>query len=164
MKLPQLLFISFAVVSFAQTSLASGQNADLAVVASSPKTVALQSTVNAFFASDSAKLSAAAKSALEPLIHRYRYSAEHRYQLTGYSDVRGSRDHNMRLSMRRAEAVRSYLIENGVRPERITVEAHGESRAAVNVLDSQSLIYDRKVLVAVKQTAASMARIAHLGH
>jgi len=46
--------------------------------------------------------------------------------LRAHSDSGGSDEANMRASRRRGEAVRDYLVENGVDPERITTIAFGE--------------------------------------
>ncbi len=46
--------------------------------------------------------------------------------LRGHSDSGGSDEVNMRVSQERAEAVREWLVENGVAEDRITVIAFGE--------------------------------------
>ncbi|MFW2350294.1 OmpA family protein [Qipengyuania sp.] len=46
--------------------------------------------------------------------------------LRGHSDSGGSDEVNMRVSQERAEAVRDWLVENGVAEDRITVIAFGE--------------------------------------
>lgn len=45
----------------------------------------------------------------------------------GYTDSVGSEAYNMALSIRRAEAVRNYLVKGGISPKRIKVEGFGES-------------------------------------
>ncbi len=41
--------------------------------------------------------------------------------VTGYTDRIGSHEYNVKLSTRRAESVKSYLVENaGIAPEKIT--------------------------------------------
>ena len=102
------------------------------------------------FETDSAALSPAAKAALEPTILRLRYSSAHRFRLVGQTDARGSRNYNQALSLRRANAVKSYLIDRGVHPARIVLRGMGETRAAVNILDTQGLINDRKVEIYVE--------------
>ena len=53
---------------------------------------------------------------------------ETRFVIAGHTDDRGSDAHNLRLSRRRAEAVRRYLVEQGgVDAERLVIEAHGEN-------------------------------------
>ena len=48
----------------------------------------------------------------------------------GHADERGSDEYNMRLGERRANAVRAYLIAQGVEAERVTVTSHGERSPA----------------------------------
>jgi outer membrane protein OmpA-like peptidoglycan-associated protein len=51
-------------------------------------------------------------------------------QINGYADARGSEAYNRKLSQRRAETVRDYLIAQGIAPERITLSAYGEGHPA----------------------------------
>ena len=44
----------------------------------------------------------------------------------GHTDERGSREYNLALGERRAEAVKNALIAEGVNPARITVVSYGE--------------------------------------
>ncbi|HEX3047955.1 MAG TPA: OmpA family protein [Bacillota bacterium] len=44
----------------------------------------------------------------------------------GHTDERGSEQYNLRLSTRRAEAIKQYLIERGIAQERITIYAYGK--------------------------------------
>lgn len=48
-------------------------------------------------------------------------------EIQGHTDSRGSDAHNMRLSQARAEAVRTYLIAQGIAPERLTARGYGET-------------------------------------
>ncbi|MXP42559.1 OmpA family protein [Altererythrobacter soli] len=73
----------------------------------------------------------------------------------GHSDSVGSDEANLRASRRRAEAVRDFLVENGVAAERIVVVALGEMRpVAPNAHldgspDEQGRAANRRVEVAV---------------
>lgn len=59
--------------------------------------------------------------------------------LRGHSDSGGSDDANMRASQQRAEAVRDWMVENGIAQDRITVIAFGEQNpAAPNALPDGS--------------------------
>lgn len=51
--------------------------------------------------------------------------------IEGHCDERGSEAYNVALGMRRAEAVRSYLVGLGVPKARLEVVTYGESRPAV---------------------------------
>ncbi|MGH7311766.1 MAG: OmpA family protein [Candidatus Rokuibacteriota bacterium] len=48
----------------------------------------------------------------------------------GHADERGSDEHNMRLGERRANAVRGYLIAQGVDADRVATTTHGEHSPA----------------------------------
>lgn len=48
-------------------------------------------------------------------------------EVAGYTDSRGSDQYNQRLSQSRADAVRRYLIQRGVAPERLSAKGFGET-------------------------------------
>lgn len=50
-----------------------------------------------------------------------------RIRVEGHTDSVGSEESNQELSRRRAEAVKALLVQDGVRPGRITTQAFGES-------------------------------------
>ncbi|MFH1129869.1 MAG: OmpA family protein [Pseudomonadota bacterium] len=49
-------------------------------------------------------------------------------EIQGHADERGSDDYNLRLTDDRANAVRIYLIDNGVEAERLSAKGYGETR------------------------------------
>jgi peptidoglycan-associated lipoprotein len=49
----------------------------------------------------------------------------------GHCDERGTREYNIALGERRANAVKSFLIEHGVSAERIDTISYGKERPAV---------------------------------
>ncbi len=51
-----------------------------------------------------------------------------RISIEGHTDDRGSDAHNQDLSTRRAQAVREYLLTQGIAAERLTSQGFGESR------------------------------------
>jgi outer membrane protein OmpA-like peptidoglycan-associated protein len=51
-----------------------------------------------------------------------------RVSVEGHADATGSAGQNQRLSQRRAEAVRDYLVRQGLAPEAATATGHGSSR------------------------------------
>ena len=51
-------------------------------------------------------------------------------RLEGHADEMGTREYNIALSERRAEAVRNYLVVQGVEKEKMEVIAYGEEKPA----------------------------------
>jgi peptidoglycan-associated lipoprotein len=58
-------------------------------------------------------------------------NANSRVALTGHTDERGTREYNMALGERRAKAVESFLITNGVNPQQLEAVSYGKE-APVN--------------------------------
>ena len=70
--------------------------------------------------------------------------------LVGRADPRGSDEYNMKLGERRAAAVRDFLVQSGLAPERIVaIESQGK-RGAKGYLPQYSFGYDRRVDVMVE--------------
>jgi len=53
-----------------------------------------------------------------------------RVTLEGHTDERGTRDYNLALGDRRSDAIKRYLIAEGVPSERISTLSYGEERPA----------------------------------
>jgi len=68
-------------------------------------------------------------------------------RLEGYTDNLGFRTANQRLSMRRAEAVRQFLVQQGVPAARIHVEYRGEAEAVANNRSEEGRARNRRVEV-----------------
>ncbi len=67
----------------------------------------------------------------------------------GHTDRAGADDYNLRLSMSRAESVAAVLVEGGVSPEKISIEARGESEPLVPTEDGERNQLNRRVVVTV---------------
>ena len=48
--------------------------------------------------------------------------------LAGHADIRGAKEYNMKLSERRVERVKSYLVEHGVSADHLETKAFGEEQ------------------------------------
>ena len=49
-------------------------------------------------------------------------------RMAGYTSADGTEEDNQKLSERRANSVRDYLIDKGIAPERITVVGYGRTK------------------------------------
>lgn len=81
-----------------------------------------------FFETDSTELTMQARATLDKQavwLQRYnRYS----FTLEGHADERGTREYNIALGARRAQAVRDYLIARGVDAQRMRTISYGKER------------------------------------
>ncbi|MGH8177457.1 MAG: peptidoglycan-associated lipoprotein Pal [Steroidobacter sp.] len=66
-------------------------------------------------------------------------------RLEGHSDERGSREYNIGLGERRAQAVRRALMLQGVTEAQITTVSYGEERPAVQGGDDSAYSKNRRV-------------------
>ena len=80
-----------------------------------------------YFDFDQATLSADTRAALDAQIEVLR-NANTKVRLEGHADERGTREYNMALGERRANAVANYLIINGVERYRVETVSYGEER------------------------------------
>ena len=64
--------------------------------------------------------------------------------VAGHTDERGSREYNMALGERRAQAVQSYLATKGVSAANVKVISYGEERPAATGSDEQSYAQNRR--------------------
>ena len=81
------------------------------------------------------------KSALNALIE----NSSINISLAGHADERGTREYNLALGQRRAEAVSDYLVLNGIDKSRITVMSYGEERPSAFGQDEMSYAKNRRV-------------------
>lgn len=67
--------------------------------------------------------------------------------MIGYTDLSGKADFNMRLSLKRAEAVRKALIAAGVPADRLSAEGRGKTDPLVPTKDGTREPQNRRVVV-----------------
>ena len=70
---------------------------------------------------------------------------EVRVEVAGHTDSTGSRAVNERLSLARAEAVKAFLIENGVTAERMTVQGYASTQPVASNKTASGRAQNRRV-------------------
>ena len=80
-----------------------------------------------YFEFDSSSLTADARADLDAQIDRLRDSVG-TIRLEGHADERGTREYNIALGERRAQAVADYMVLNGISRYRIETVSYGEER------------------------------------
>ncbi len=79
------------------------------------------------FAFNSASLTPGAIAELSDTLDSLRNDPELRIRIEGYTDSVGSDAYNLRLSERRADAVKRYLVSEGIAADRIQTRGFGEA-------------------------------------
>ena len=64
--------------------------------------------------------------------------------VSGHADERGTREYNLALGQRRGEAVKDYLLLNGISKNRITVKSYGEEYPLVKGSNESSWAKNRR--------------------
>ncbi len=89
-------------------------------------------SADTFFDFDKAILKPAGKQALDALAAKIKEVNLETVISTGYTDSFGSVAYNKKLSLRRAEAVKAYLVDEGIPADKIYLEGKGKTDFRVN--------------------------------
>jgi peptidoglycan-associated lipoprotein len=81
-----------------------------------------------FFESDSSELTSQAVGTLEKQAQWLRTYPQYVFLIEGHADERGTREYNIALGARRAQAVRDYLASRGVQAHRMRTISYGKER------------------------------------
>jgi outer membrane protein OmpA-like peptidoglycan-associated protein/tetratricopeptide (TPR) repeat protein len=100
---------------------------DLVIKLQSLKTGATVVLNNIFFETDKAELLPASQVELRKLLLFLKQNPQARIEVRGHTDNVGTAAYNLDLSRRRAEAVRRYLVKNGIVITRIAAQGYGET-------------------------------------
>lgn len=83
---------------------------------------------NIFFDFDKATLRPESFPELEKVVKFLNDSPKMVIEINGHTDNLGNDDYNLNLSQERTDAVKNYLVSNGIPPERIQTKGYGESK------------------------------------
>ena len=97
------------------------------------------------FAFDSFELSAESNANLAPIIDFMKRNPKTTVTLEGHTDERGTREYNLALGERRANAVANFLASNGISANRITTVSYGKERPRCVRANSSCWAENRRV-------------------
>lgn len=91
------------------------------------------------FDSSSSRLRSDNHELLDSIVDVLKSDSNTKIEVSGHTDKNGKEEKNIRLSQRRAEAVKKYLVDNGIKSSRITAIGQGSSLpiADNNTFDGQ---------------------------
>ncbi len=87
--------------------------------------IELKQTV--FFDTNKATIRAVSFALLEDVAHALADNPTIKVDIEGHTDSQGADARNLKLSQKRAESVRTFLVKKGVRSDRLTPKGYGES-------------------------------------
>lgn len=103
-----------------------------------------------FFGYDQYDLSQEARDTLGRQATWLNQYANLRITVEGHADERGTREYNLALSERRANAVKNYLVALGVDGSRVTTVSYGKERPAVPGSNDTSWAQNRRGVTVVE--------------
>jgi OOP family OmpA-OmpF porin len=126
--------------------------APVAVVAPAPTAEKVTYSADAFFDFDKAVLKPEGKATLQSLVAKLKDTDIEVIVATGHTDWTGSDAYNLKLSMRRAKAVKAFLVSKGIPEARVFVEGKGESQPTADNRTKDGRAKNRRVDIEVVGT------------
>ena len=131
-------------------------------VAAAPKAVApvaaaskVTYAADAFFDFDKSVVKPAGKAKLDDLVSKVKGINLEVIIAVGHTDSIGSDAYNQKLSVRRAEAVKAYLVSKGIEKNRIYTEGKGEKQPVADNKTKEGRAKNRRVEIEVVGTRAN---------
>jgi peptidoglycan-associated lipoprotein len=102
------------------------------------------SPASVYFDFDSAELSADARAALQSFFDQAQQVPDRNVRIEGNCDERGTREYNLALGQRRADAAKKYLTDLGLAANRVTTISFGNERPRAQGHDEESWKENRR--------------------
>jgi len=110
---------------------------------------------DAFFDFDKSVLKPEGKAKLDDLVGKVKDINLEVIIAVGHTDSVGTDAYNQRLSVRRAEAVKAYLVSKGIEKNRVYTEGKGEKQPVADNKTSEGRAKNRRVEIEVVGTRAN---------
>mgnify|MGYP001355912937 CR=1 FL=1 len=129
-NLRKLILITFATLALSACSTAKKTGIDGDVYTGTDTVEYLASGVpdRVFFATNESVLTTASRETLRKQAAWLRKNSDITIVLEGHADERGTREYNLALGERRANAAKDYLMTYGISSDRISVLSYGKER------------------------------------
>lgn len=117
------------------------------------------------FQTGGAQLSEPAQRRLETVVQALRAYPDRAITVEGYTDAQGSDETNKQLSLRRADAVREYLQQRGIEPQRLRAIGKGEESPVASNDTAEGRANNRRVEIVVDRegTGSRSAEVSKEG-
>jgi len=116
--------------------------ASLTVASTAASIATMQELVH--FAYDKSDLTDSSRAALDSKVKVFQSNPAMRILIVGHTDDRGTGAYNLALGTRRAEAVRDYLVAQGVASSRVELETRGETQPLASGSSEGAMAQNRR--------------------
>src|SRR5277367_5019180 len=106
-----------------------------------------------FFESDSSELTPQARATLDKQALWLNEYGRYAFTIEGHADERGTREYNIALGARRAQAVREYLASRGVMAQRMHTISYGKERPVAVCNDISCWSQNRRAVTVLNQSS-----------
>jgi hypothetical protein len=130
-----------------------------AVQAPPPPPPAQSTSFMVFFDWDRSNITPQAMTTVRQAADTFRSTGQSRVTASGHTDTSGPRDYNMALSLRRGNAVKDALVQQGVPATAISVVGRGEDDLLVPTGDGVREPQNRRVVIALGNPNVSQVGI-----
>jgi len=136
------------------SSSGSAATAAVQIPAGSQEDLVVNIGDRVFFDYDSSELSSEARAALEKQAVWMKKFGGVRVVIEGHCDERGTREYNLALGERRANASKDYLVALGINPARIKTISFGKERPAALGHNETAWAQNRRGVTVVDSTGS----------
>lgn len=130
--------------------------AKLAAIKEEERGLVITLSGSVLFASNESTLLPAAQDRLNKVTDALLVTKEKQLIIEGFTDSQGSSEHNIALSQRRADTVRSYLISRGYPSDLIHTQGIGEERPVADNNSAEGRANNRRVEIVIERTSAKL--------
>ncbi len=129
-NLKNIFLVVFAtlILSACSTAKKSGMDGDVYTGKETVKYLASGVPDRVFFATNKSSLTTASRATLRKQANYLRKNKKLNVTIEGHADERGTREYNLALGERRANAAKDYLMTYGISGKRITVISYGKEK------------------------------------
>lgn len=103
-----------------------------------------------YFETGSANLEPESLPTLKKILEMMKRNPDIKIEIDGHTDSTGSKDFNMKLSLMRANAVKSWLVMNGISESRITTRGFGDTKPVADNSTPEGRRKNRRTEIIIK--------------
>ena len=126
-----------------------------APVAAAPAATKVTYAADAFFDFDKAVLKPEGKAKLDDLVGKVKGISLEVIIAVGHTDSIGKEGYNQKLSVKRSEAVKAYLVSKGIEKNRVYTEGKGEKQPVADNKTAEGRAKNRRVEIEVVGTRSN---------